>query len=253
MQTSWKEEDVANQFEAYNDILEQTLGFRFVFDLLKTVPAGKRVLDYGCGPGKVSYRLAETSDVQVVAVDESRHMLDIATQKRSHPRIDYRHIEQDRLAFLEDNSVDGAMTCYVFINTSSQERIARIIGEIHRVLAPGASYIILDTHPDSTGIDFSTFRNGVPGKVYGHGEARQEWLHLPNGEDMILHDFHWPKVMYRELLEAAGFRHIECMEPTLRDISPDELRRIEQESRFDQWKMERDYPPFLIYRAVKEA
>lgn len=85
MQTSWKEEDVAKQFEAYNDILEQTLGFRFVFDLLKTVPAGKRVLDYGCGPGKVAYRLAETADVQVIAADESRHMLDIAMQKRSHP------------------------------------------------------------------------------------------------------------------------------------------------------------------------
>src|SRR5699024_2505559 len=195
MQTSWHEEDVAKQFEAYNDILEQTLGFRFVFDLLKNVPAGKRVLDYGCGPGKVAYRLAETADVQVVAVDESRNMLDIAMQKRSHPRVDYRHIELDRLTFLEDNSVDGAMTCYVFINTSTRERIARSIGEIHRVLAPGACYVILDTHPDSTGLDFSTVRNGVPGKVYGHGEARQEWLHPPNGEDMILHDFHWPKEM----------------------------------------------------------
>ncbi|MCY9514137.1 class I SAM-dependent methyltransferase [Paenibacillus apiarius] len=253
MQTSWKQEVVANQFEAYNDILEQTLGFRFVFDILSTVPGGKRVLDYGCGPGKVAYRLAESMDLNVVAVDESSNMLDIAVQKRSHPQVDYHRIENDQLTFLEDNSVYGAMTCYVFINTSSQERIQRIMREIHRVLAPGAPYAILDTHPDSTGIEFSTFRNGVPGKKYKHGEARQEWLHLPEREDMILHDFHWPKEMYRQLLQEVGFKNIECLEPTLQHIPLGELREIEQASQFDQWKMERDYPPFLIYRAVKDA
>ncbi len=41
---------------------------------------------------------------------------------------------------------------------------------------------------------------------------------------MILHDFHWPKEMYREQLEDAGFGHIECIAPTLHDIPPDELK-----------------------------
>ncbi len=36
--------------------------------------------------------------------------------------------------------------------------------EIYRVLKPDSPFVILDTNPDSTGIEFSTFRNGIPGK-----------------------------------------------------------------------------------------
>ncbi|MGG3989304.1 class I SAM-dependent methyltransferase [Bacillus smithii] len=251
MKTSFKEGTIAKKFEAYNDILEQTLGFRFVFETFLSNPNIKSILDYGCGPGKVAYRLAKGTNLKIIAVDESEEMLNIACEKRNHPKVDYHLIQNDSLSFLEDNSVDGAMTCYVFINTENKDRIQRIMKEIYRVLKPSSPYVILDTNPDSTGIEFSTFRNGLPGKKYAKGEARQEWLHIENQGDLILHDFHWPKSMYLELLKEVGFREIEQLEPTLRDIPNEELKRIQQEHNFNQWKNEWDYPPFVIYRSIK--
>ncbi|MBY0159689.1 class I SAM-dependent methyltransferase [Cytobacillus firmus] len=249
--TSFKEGTIANKFDAYNDILEQTLGFRFVFQTFISNPDVKNILDYGCGPGKVAYRLAESTDLNIIAVDESKEMLDIASEKRTHPEVDYHLIQNDRLSFLKDNSVDGAMACYVFINTDNKDRIQRIMREIYRVLKPHSPFVILDTNPDSTGIEFSTFRNGLSGKKYTYGEARQEWLHIENQEDLILNDFHWPKSMYQELLKEVGFQEIEQIEPTLRDIPDEELKIIEQKHKFNQWKNEWDCPPFVIYRSIK--
>ncbi|WDF02003.1 class I SAM-dependent methyltransferase [Shouchella hunanensis] len=251
--TSFKEGMVANQFDAYNDILEQTLGFRFVFQALIENPDSKTILDYGCGPGKVAYRLAERTDLNIIAVDESKEMLEIAFEKRDHPKIDYRLIQDDRLSFIKDNSVDGAIACYVFINTEKKDRIQRIMKEIYRVLKPQSPFVILDTNPDSTGIAFSTFQNGLSGKKYSYGEARQEWLHIENQDDLILNDFHWPKSMYQELLKKVGFQEIEQIEPTLRDIPAEELQMIEQKHTFNQWKNEWDSPPFVLYRSIKPA
>ncbi|MDV9185110.1 MULTISPECIES: class I SAM-dependent methyltransferase [Bacillus] len=252
MKTSWKEDSVAGKFDAYNDVLEQTLGFEFVFRTFDKAEI-KKVLDFGCGPGKVAYRLADRIGCNVIAVDESRKMLDIAKAKRQHPHVDYHLIEHDNLSFLPDHSVDAAMACYVFINTDSDQRIKGIIDEIFRVLKPGASFVILDTNPDSTGIEFSTFRNGIPGKEYSYGEERNEWLHVPGQADLILNDFHWPKSMYYKLLTLAGFGNVTLSEPTLNDIDQEHVKAIEKEFQFNNWKCEKEYPPFVIFKAVKPA
>ncbi|MDE0582887.1 class I SAM-dependent methyltransferase [Planococcus sp. A6] len=195
--------------------------------------------------------MAEDTDLNIIAVDESKKMIDIALEKRTHPNVNYQLIQDDSLSFLNDNSMDGAMACYVFINTDNKDRIQRIMKEIYRVLKPRSSFVILDTNPDSTGIDFSTFRNGLPGREYTDGECRQEYLHIDNQEDLVLNDFHWPKSMYQELLKKVGFQEIEQIEPTLRDIPEKELKMIEQKHNFSHWRSEWDFPPFVIYRSIK--
>ncbi len=252
MGTSWVESDVCSAFEAYRDLPEQILGYRYVFQGLDLQRKDcHTILDYGCGPGKVALRLAEMSDKTILGVDLSPDMIAIARSKRAHPRITYRLIQDGQLDFIDDNSIDGAMTCYVMINTDSEERIARFVREIYRVLKVGSPYMILDTNPASTGIEFSTFTNGRAGKVYGYGESREEWLHIPGEPDLVLHDYHWPKEMYQSVLQAAGFSHIEHYEPTLRDIPADELRAFEAAHGPCDWRGEWDHPPFIIFRALK--
>jgi len=236
--TKWDSARTAEGFDAYDDLPERVLGYPQVFRALRLdEPDVRRVLDYGCGPGKVAQRVVENFPVSVVGVDASPTMLDIAARERSHPRIEYHLTPDARLPFLADGSMDAAMSCYVFISIGSLEILRSIVSGVHRVLRPGARYAILDTNPDSKGIEFSTFRSGEPGTEYARGQQREVVLHLPDGSDFTLLDYYWPAETYEVLLREAGFMNIVTYRPVLGDVDPPDDER---------WRNEDRHAPFLV-------
>ena len=248
MGTQWKDTvDVADGFDAYDDIPERLIGYPAVFAELGIGSAEvSTVLDYGCGPGKVASRVVEASQVQVLAADISPRMLDIARGKRPHPRISYHQIESAGLPFLDDCSVDAAMSCYVFINVGNPAEIRAIAAEVYRVLRPGGRYTVLDTNPDTTGVRFSTFRSGEPGRVYTTGEQRQVVLYQPGGGVLELTDYHWPKQTYLEVFGVAGFSQVTVREPLLEGTEA--TSGVEPDGSLPA---ETTRPPFLIVTGVK--
>ncbi|MEV6048103.1 methyltransferase domain-containing protein [Streptomyces xanthochromogenes] len=235
---------IADGFDAYDDLPERLIGYPAVFAALGIgSPDVRTVLDYGCGPGKVATRVTEVCEADVVAADVSPRMLEIARTCRPHPRIDYRRIDSGKLTFLADGSIDAAMSCYVFINVGELPLLHEIAAEIHRVLRPGARYAVLDTNPDTTGVRFSTFRNGEPGRTYACGERRQVLLDQPGGgEPLELVDHHWPRQTYLDVLGEAGFTDLTVEEPLLTD--PSALPGTAP--------AETTHPPFLIVTGVKQ-
>ncbi len=252
MSTSWSDPAVCTGFDEYADIPEQVLGYRTVFQALELArPEPRRVLDYGCGPGKVSERVAKRFGKNVLAVDSSPTMLDIARRKRPHPLIEYRQITDSLVGVVEDDSMDAAMTCYVFINIGSEPLIRQIVREVYRTLKQGAAYAILDTNPDTTGVEFSTFRNGAPGRQYQYGEQREVLLRVPGkNEELVLLDHHWPKEMYLSALRDAGFQHVDILEPTLSSLPPEEVQPPGPPG-VTEWRSEWTTPPFVIFKAIK--
>ncbi|MYS23752.1 Methyltransferase domain-containing protein [Streptomyces sp. DvalAA-14] len=243
--THWKDTvGVADGFDAYDDLPERLIGYPAVFAAVGIgSPAVRTVLDYGCGPGKVAARIAAACDARVVAADISPRMLDIARSRRPHPRVDYREIDSGKLTFLADGSVDAAMSCYVFINVGDVALLSEIAAEIHRVLRPGARYAVLDTNPGTTGVRFSTFRSGEPGRSYGPGERRRVLLEQPGGGDPLeLIDHHWPRQTYLDVLSEAGFSDLTVEEPLLTDPSALPGDNAAEATR----------PPFLIVSGVKQ-
>jgi len=242
MTTRWETTEVAAGFNAYDDLTERTLGYPCVFQALRLGdPDVRLVLDFGCGPGKVAERVVTGYGAKVVAVDASPAMLTIATSARPDPRIDYRLVHEARLPFLADDAIDAAMSCYVFINIASLDVIQTIAREVYRVLRPGGRYAILDTNPDTTGVEFTTFRSGDPDRRYAQGEERRVLLRQPDGSDLTLLDHHWPKEVYRRLLADAGFRSIDMHEPTLAHPPG-----ADDPSPGGRWMNEQLRPPFLI-------
>ncbi|MFJ2753577.1 class I SAM-dependent methyltransferase [Streptomyces sp. NPDC087297] len=243
--THWQSTpSIADGFDAYDDLPERLIGYPAVFRALGIgTPAVRTVLDYGCGPGKVATRVTEACDAWVVAADISPRMLEIAQALRPHPRIDYQQIDSGKLTFLADASIDAAMSCYVYINVGEVPVLHEIAAEVHRVLRPGGRYAVLDTNPATTGVRFSTFRSGEPGRTYTPGERRQVHLDQPGGgEPLELIDHHWPRHTYLDVLTEAGFTDLTVDEPLLADPSalpgpnPAEATR----------------PPFLIVTGVKK-
>ncbi|MGW0997785.1 class I SAM-dependent methyltransferase [Streptomyces sp. NPDC002520] len=251
MGTDWYDSaTVADGFDAYDDLPERILGYPQVFARLGLGdPDVTRVLDYGCGPGKVALRMAdEYGDLEVTAADISAPMLRIARARRPHPRIHYHLLTEARLPLPAD-SMDAALSAYVFINIPDLDTIRAITTEVHRVLRPGARYTILDTNPDTTGVPFTTFRSGDPGRHYLTGEHRRVLLHQPGGNVLELIDHHWPRQTYADVLTDAGFAAITFTEPLLDDVAdPGTVRGTLLDT---PEPAEATTPPFLIVTGVK--
>jgi ubiquinone/menaquinone biosynthesis C-methylase UbiE len=248
VKTRWDAQEVAAGFDEYDDLPERVIGYPCVYRVLHLGdPDVGDVLDYGCGPGKVALRVAHRYRARVTAVDTSPAMIVRAIRKRSDPLISYHLIADAKLPFLPDESVDAAMSCYVFINIASLDQVRSIVAAIYRVLRPGGCYAILDTNPDTTGVQFSTFRSGDPGRVYSEGEQRRVLLTRSGSEQLELLDYHWPRETYRDILWTAGFREIAMYQPTLTN-APDSAENIPGA---DRLVAEMKYAPFLIVAGEK--
>ena len=93
------------------------------------------VLDIGCGTGLVGRELAARGFATIDGIDISHDMMRVARQKGGYRELIYADLNV-RLP-LADTSYGGAICCGTF--TSGHVR-ANCVGEILRVLAPGAPF-----------------------------------------------------------------------------------------------------------------
>lgn len=244
MTTDWSLPEVARSYEDYDPVRERAFAYPVMFgELGLTDPAYRRVLDYGCGTGRVAERMVRELGASVVAADPSPGMLEVARQLRTHPDITYQLIGDDQRLDIADNAVDAAVSCFVFVCISEAERIQRIVSEVYRLLRPGATYAMLELNPDMVGVPFQIGVMGEAGRQYGAGEPIEIRLSTPGAEPMAIVDYHWPKQTQVGFLEAAGFRNVRVQEPTL----PAEY----DGPGADRMVVERMHPPYTIYLAQK--
>jgi SAM-dependent methyltransferase len=116
------------------------------FGLLDAIRAegdftGRRVLDVGCGTGRVAVALAEEAH-EVVGVDPSDAMLAEA-RARSDGGIVFEHARAEALPF-SDERFDRAVARLVVHLVDR----ARALPELRRVLAPGGRVVIATFRPE---------------------------------------------------------------------------------------------------------
>lgn len=127
-------------------------------------PGQMRVLEIGCGAGRVTRALAGLFG-EVHGVDISGEMVKLARQALSD--FPNAHVYQNNgrdLSVLPEGPFDFAFSSIVFQHIPSREVIANYVREVHRLLRPGALFKFqvqgdstMETHPDDTwlGVAFS--------------------------------------------------------------------------------------------------
>ncbi|MEG4349374.1 class I SAM-dependent methyltransferase [Microcoleus sp. LAD1_D3] len=105
----------------------------------KNLSASKgAVLDIGCGSGILAFELAQYYD-NVVAVDLSAKMLDIARQKRSAPNIEYLQMDASQLAL--DRKFDLIVSAATFHHLPN---LPAALAAIKKLLNPHGKIVFLD-------------------------------------------------------------------------------------------------------------
>jgi SAM-dependent methyltransferase len=98
---------------------------------------GAPVADLGCGPGHVAAWLVGRG-VTAVGIDLSPGM--IAVGRRDYPQVEFR--EGDFLALPAADGEFGAGVAFYSIIHLEPGELGRAFGEIHRVLRPGALFLV---------------------------------------------------------------------------------------------------------------
>jgi demethylmenaquinone methyltransferase/2-methoxy-6-polyprenyl-1,4-benzoquinol methylase len=192
---------LVERYDLLNDLLSFGMDRRWRRSAAAALDAapGSRVLDLGCGTGRLGALLA--SRHQVIGMDLSASMLAQA-RRRFTDSLSLVQASAFRLPF-PDGSFGGVASAFVLRNLND---LTAAFTEIARVLVPGGRTVLLDiTEPSRPALRRAFdayFRTAAPaiGALVG---KREEYRYLVTS----LSHLPAPNEMCR-LLEAAGF--VEC-------------------------------------------
>lgn len=192
--------------------------------------AGKRVLDAGCGAGRVA-RLAAEGGASVVGIDFSANMLRAAREQLPDPpHVSLARADLSALPFGDERF--DLVTCSLVLG--HLEELAAPVGELARVTRRGGTLLVSDFHP------------------FGHLLGwHRSYLERGNGkltEYRIHHHLH----LYEQFFDAfrqAGLRLEELREPRI-DAS---VQHFFNPSRTGQavFAQSLGYPAVLIFRLTR--
>lgn len=200
-------------------------------ELKKILPdfRGRRVLDLGCGYGWHCKYAADNGALSVLGTDISRKMLEVAEQKNSDSRIEYRRIAMEDLDF-PAGAFDVVLSSLAFHYVRDFEPL---IKNIAVWLRTGGELVFSVEHPVFTAYgtqDWYYDRNGeilhFPVDNYYY-EGKREAIFL--GEKVT--KYHRTLTTYLETLLKNGFTLQHVIEPQppeeMMDLAgmKDEMRR----------------------------
>lgn len=168
---------------------------------------GSRILDFGCGNGRLAEFLKEKYS-EYVGVDVSQKLIDIAKQTYSSEKTEFIKINPKviKLPF-EDNNFDAIFSIAVFHHLPGKEYREKVVKELYRILKPGGKIII--TVWDLWQKRFWKYHTeAVKNKILGRSELDWGDLHIPfkAGEEVFSRYHHaFCKRELKKMLQHSGF------------------------------------------------
>lgn len=212
-----------------------------LFKLLANIKSEK-ILDVGCGTGKVSIYLAK-KHASVTGIDFSKEMINHAKDeaKKSNVKIEFKVLDVKELEKLK-GKYDTILISLLLPHLKTRIELLNLFKNINKLLKTKGRLIIAEPHPlfDSymresvASGNFNYFKSGLPYKFtlrYKENKFESE-------------AYHWMLEDYVSILIKAGFLIDKLLEPKLGE----KAQKIDPEYFQRKYK----YPSYIILSCVKK-
>ena len=109
--------------------------------LIDEVPPNAKILDFGCGYGRIANELSLCGYKDIVGVDPSAKMIERGSLM--YPELLLVHVSEGGLPYKKE-TFDAVVACAVFTCLTSVNDRVEAIAEIHRVLKPSGLFHIVE-------------------------------------------------------------------------------------------------------------
>jgi SAM-dependent methyltransferase len=147
------------------------------------LPPASRILDFGCGHGRVLALLRERGFSNLMGVDASSALIALARER--HPDIPFEELPDPLHVPFADHSYDGVLLIAVLTCIPSDEHQVAIMNELCRVLRPGGLLYFSDLWLQSDTRNLERYALGY--ERYGLYGV----FDLPEGVTLRHHDRKW--------------------------------------------------------------
>lgn len=219
-------------YKSNTNLAEWRLGHHPVIEELGHF-TGQIVLDFGCGPANFSSVLSQQG-FRIIGVDRDEKVIEEA--QISDALGDYRVYRGLLANELAGQKIGAIIATFSFCLIPDTE-LRYILGDMRKLLEPRGRLIVLEPNQEKAhGIQYANLHYHRKGGVRS-GDLVEVTLGTGENTISLTDDIYRTHADYRHLLEEAGFTIEKMAEPRPGDDWGDE------------WKMEQQFPPFLLITA----
>ncbi|MBU3027395.1 bifunctional demethylmenaquinone methyltransferase/2-methoxy-6-polyprenyl-1,4-benzoquinol methylase UbiE [Zobellia galactanivorans] len=203
-------DNISENYDGLNRVISFGIDIKWRKRVVAILTAKKpnNILDIATGTGDLAINLVETGAEKIVGLDISPGMLEVGkkkiAQKKLDQKIDMVIGDSENLPF-EDNSFDAVTVAFGVRNF---ETLEKGLAEIHRVLAPKGTFVVLETSvptktPFKQGYNtYTKYMLPAIGKLFSKDKAAYSYLSesasvFPHGD------------AFNNILRKIGFIEVE--------------------------------------------
>jgi toxoflavin synthase len=210
---------------------------------------GKRVLDVACGEGYFTRMVRNAGAAEVVGVDISERMIDLARQQEARQPlgIEYR-VEDAKTLGGQAGQADFDLVVGVWLLVYAQTRaeLAQMCQGVASRLRSGGRFVTVVGNPAVYGFDpLPDYRKyGYTLSLADHvfEGAPIKWILLLEDSTLEIENYYMPIAAYESALTQAGFQDFAVHMPEMPPAPDDEP---------GYWDDLRRYPSFVLLDCVK--
>ncbi|WP_372452883.1 class I SAM-dependent methyltransferase [Mycolicibacterium xanthum] len=180
---------------------------------------GKKVLDVACGEGHFTRLLCRAGAAQVVGLDISERMIDLAREQESQEPLGIEYIVADARSIVAQQDYDIVVCAWLLVYAQDRAELAQMCRGLACRVKPGGRFVTVNTNPGVYSFRPDYRKYGFEVELADDvvdGAPIDITLNLPDSS-LEVRNYYLPIEAYASAFRGAGFHdfavHIPDLEP----------------------------------------